>query len=159
LIPHLRHLAKRFLEVARAQPLTPAEQAAVGRFLRLEEAGLFWGQPVPDQRHALAAARIAAGLRPSRSDIVRAALLHDVGKRHAPLGIMGRSLASALELLHLPARGRLTTYLDHGRLGAEDLRAAGSEDLVVLFACSHHQSRPDGIAPQDWDALAEADAV
>lgn len=153
----VRHLVRRFLEVLRAESLTPDEQTEVAALLRPEERPLFWRQPVADQRHGLESARSVALRLPGRTDAARAALLHDVGKRHARLGVIGRSLASLLELLHLPAPGRLGSYLDHGRLGAEELRAAGAEELVVAFTRAHHGRRPSSIDPVVWEALVEAD--
>jgi hypothetical protein len=157
LIPRLGHLARRFFAVLRARPLDPSEQAEVAALLRTEETALFWGQSVPDQRHGLESARAAAALRPERSDLIRAALLHDVGKQHARLGIMARSLASGLDLVGLPAGGRLRQYLEHGPRGGADLAAAGAEPLVVEFARTHHGERPEGITAGDWDVLISSD--
>ena len=115
-------------------------------WLRDGEEPLFWGQQPLDQRHALACAEVVAAGRPGREDLIRAALLHDVGKRHAHLGIVGRVVASVLSIVRLPAPGRLRSYLDHGSLGASDLETAGSEGIVVGFARGHHGPCPDGFA-------------
>jgi len=128
----------------------------IAGFLTLAELRLFWLQPVVDQHHAVAvAARVAAA-----SDdpiLVRAALLHDIGKRHSGIGVVERSVASALAIARLPVRGRLRSYLDHGRLGAADLAAAGSDPIVVGFAEHHHSDRPPEIDPQSWALLCAAD--
>jgi putative nucleotidyltransferase with HDIG domain len=153
----LGHLVRRFFAVLRARPLSPAEQAEAAALLRRAEGGPFWAQPVADQRHALEAARIVAGLAPGRRDLARAALLHDIGKRHARLGIVGRSLASGLELVGLPAPGRLGRYLAHGPEGAAELEALGAEPIVVAFARHHHGEPPAGIDRSDWAALAASD--
>jgi putative nucleotidyltransferase with HDIG domain len=153
----LAHLVRRFFGVLGAAPLSPAEQAEAAALLRPAETGPFWGQPVADQRHALEAARIVAGLAPGRRDLARAALLHDVGKRHSRLGILGRSLASGLELVHLPSPGRLGRYLDHGPEGAAELEALGAEPIVVAFAGHHHGEPPPGVDPSDWAVLAASD--
>jgi hypothetical protein len=153
----LLHLARRFFEVLRAEPLSPSDQTEVASLLRPEEASYFWGQAVPDQRHALAAARRVAAVTPERRELLRAALLHDVGKRHVPLGIAGRTVASALDLLHLPAPGRMGNYLAHCETGAADLTGAGSESIVVAFARSHHGPRPAEINEADWRLLLTSD--
>jgi putative nucleotidyltransferase with HDIG domain len=155
----LRHLVRRFFEVLAARRPTPAEQLEAAALLRPAEAALFWDQPVADQRHGLESARTVAARLPDRPDLIRAALLHDVGKRHARLGVVGRSVASALELAHLPAPGRFHRYLAHGPLGAAELERAGAEEIVVAFAAAHHDRRPPQIDPVDWQILADADAV
>jgi hypothetical protein len=48
-------------------------------------------------------------------------------------------------------------YLDHARLGAEELEALGCEDLVVQFARHHHGVKPPHIATLDWEILLDAD--
>lgn len=146
------HLARRFLEVLMARPLPGDLRTEASALLRPgEEERLFFDQPAADQRHGLAAARLVTG------ELRRAALLHDVGKQRAGLGVWGRSVASALAKLHVPVRGRLATYLDHGPLGAEMLEALGAELLVVEFARHHHHARPSTIGASDWDKLLRAD--
>lgn len=151
------HLARRFFQVAGATPLSPAEQTIAARLLTPADAPLFWAQATADQRHALSAARLVVAARPGRGDLARAALLHDVGKRHAPLGLIGRTIASLLELTRLPAPGRLGRYLDHCNTGAADLERGGAEPIVVAFARHHHGTRPAGIGEADWRALLAAD--
>jgi len=155
--PGLPHLARRFFGVLAARPLRPAEQAAVARLLRPGEAGLFWAQQGADQRHGLDCALALLAAAPLRHDLARAALLHDVGKRHAGLGAVGRTLAALAGALHLPAGERAAAYLGHAASGAADLEAAGCEPLVVGFARSHHGPRPDAIPSADWEALCRAD--
>ena len=152
------HLVGRFFEVATARQLTPDERSEVTGWLNgpAEEA-VYWDQTVADQRHGLDGARVVAALRPDRRDLIRAALLHDVGKRHSRLGPIERSLASLCAKLGLPVRGAWLRYLNHGPMGADDLESLGCEGLVVAFARSHHHLRPDGIAFSDWEILQAAD--
>jgi len=153
----LRHLARRFWATLGPGRLGPADQAEVAALLRREEAPLFWRQSAADQRHTLACARAVLGAAAGRRDLARAALLHDVGKAAADLGVAGRTLATLLSLLHVPVRGRPAAYLAHASRGADDLRAAGAEPLTVLYARHHHGTRPPEIAPHDWELLARAD--
>ncbi|MBN2114792.1 MAG: hypothetical protein JW785_11785 [Acidimicrobiia bacterium] len=153
----LPHLVRRFFGVLRAAPLGPADQTEAAVLLREAESGLFWGQPRADQRHGLECARAVLAACPGRRDLARAALLHDVGKRHAGLGPVGRALATTLGFLHLPAPGRAAAYLAHTSSGAADLAAAGAEPLVVAYARHHHTGRPGSITPEDWAALCRAD--
>jgi len=146
------HLARRFFEALVAKPLTDAQREEVRSLLRSDgEATLFFAQPSADQQHGLAAARRApAALR-------RAALLHDVGKQASGLGVWGRSLASAGAKFHIPVKGRLARYLDHGPIGAELLEREGVERLVVDYARYHHSRRPASVPLEDWALLVEAD--
>jgi predicted HD phosphohydrolase len=61
----------------------PGEQVFIASALRGAAALLFAAQSPMDQAHALRAARSVAAAAPGRTDLVRAALLHDVGKTHA----------------------------------------------------------------------------
>ena len=153
----LAHLIRRFFGSLSSRSLSPEEQAEVAALLRSREAPLFWGQAALDQRHGLECARRAQADAPGRTDLARAALLHDVGKRHAGLGILGRSLASGLHLFRIPTRGRFERYLDHGGLGAADLEQAGSDPSTIAFTRHHHTGRPDLIPFDDWDVLQRAD--
>jgi len=152
------HLIGRFFAVLFAGPMTDEECREVESWLdHAGEAEIYWEQPVADQRHGLEAARTTAAARPDRRDLIRAALLHDVGKRRSNLGVTGRSLASLFAKLRLPVRGSWRQYLDHGRLGAEELAGLGSEQLIVEFTRHHHERRPATIALADWEVLKSAD--
>lgn len=119
---------------------------------------MFFDQQAIDQHHALSVARRAAEAAPNRPDLVLAALLHDIGKRHSSLGISARVAASLLTITRLPVIGRWRLYLDHGRLGADDLTAAGAPPLAVAFARDHHRGEaPAGVDPADWATLRRAD--
>ena len=152
------HLAGRFFSVATAAPLTDREREEVEGWLNGPgEAAAFWDQPVADQRHGWEAGRRLAARCPERRDLIRAALLHDVGKRHANLGLVGRSLASFIAKVGLRARGSWQRYLEHGPRGADELAGLGAEPIVVGFTRYHHGERPAGISPDDWRVLKEAD--
>jgi putative nucleotidyltransferase with HDIG domain len=94
---------------------------------------------------------------PERHDLIRTALLHDIGKRHAHLGPVGRVLATLFVECRLPVHGRFRMYRDHGGLGAVELAELGAEPLVVTFARNHHGSRPDDVSPGDWELLENVD--
>ncbi len=153
----LLHLLRRFVYVVRARPLRPREQAEAAALLRDPERHLFWGQPAADQRHGLDAARYIAARAPGRPDLVRAALLHDAGKRHARLGAIGRSVAAALDIARLPVTPRMRAYLDHGPVGAAELEEVGAEEVVVAYTRHHHGERPAAVAAADWKLLDAAD--
>lgn len=152
------HLIRRFFAVLTAGPLSDEEWGEVELWLdRDEEVKIYREQPVADQRHGLEAARRIAAVGGDRRDLVRAALLHDVGKRWANLGVIGRSLASLFAKLHVPVRGSWRRYLDHGSLGADELDRLDAGSMVVEFARHHHGRRPDTIPLHEWDLLKSVD--
>lgn len=153
-----RHLASRFLAVIRATPLTAPEESWVRTVLQPGEAAVFFAQSPADQRHGHDCARwVTAGI--AELGPVRAALLHDVGKRHSRLGTLGRSLATIAIKLRLPLSARWRQYRDHGALGAAELSTLGAEPLVVGFAREHHSGRPTGFDQTVWDTLQRADVA
>ena len=153
------HLASRFFgSLGSGRPLSAAQIDTVNRYLHADvERALFWDQPVLDQHHGLQSLQRLLESHPSRADLQRAALLHDVGKRHAQLGVVGRVAAWSVRKLGLPVTGRFRTFHDHGVLGSAELGRAKCETIVVEFARLHHGKRPDTIAASDWFALLEAD--
>lgn len=135
------------------------EQARLHEVLSDAEASLYWDQQYQDQRHALEVADRVAVASPDDSVVLRAALLHDVGKRHSRLGAVSRSLATVLAVADLPMPTRFSAYRAHGALGADELAAIACEPLVVEFARRHPGPAPDGIDRGLWKALLEADNV
>ena len=153
----LLHLARRFFQSVRSRPLEPAEQDLIATWLQGPEAELFWRQQRIDRRHAFDAAGHVSAARPERTDLTRAALLHDVGKADSSLSIPGRVIASALDLIGIPVRGRYRAYLDHGAIGAAHLTLIEADPIAVAFAAGHPGPCPPGVDPGDWALLREAD--
>lgn len=118
---------------------------------------LFLEQQVADQRHGLEVMRHVARSGVTDPDVLAAAALHDIGKRHSRLGPVGRSVATVLMLARLPMTRRMRRYVDHGELGAVDLERAGAPALVVGFARHHQWGRPHGFPAPDWQTLRAAD--
>lgn len=151
------HLFRRFFDVASARPLTPSEQSAVRSWLTPELAGIFLAQQSADQRHGYHAALVVVADGGQDRDTIVAALLHDVGKRQARLGVVGRSLASLMILTGLPLSNRMRAYRDHGLNGAGELARLGAPSLAIDFAMHHHGRRPPTIDPATWKLLVDAD--
>lgn len=153
----LSHLVARFFDALAARPLGDSEREAVGRLLSAEAAEVFFAQPVIDQRHGYHASRVVTAAGVEDPEVVAAALLHDVGKRHARLGVLGRSAASVLIRLGLPLGERVRVYRDHGETAAVELERLGLHPLVADFARHHHSSRPEAISEATWELLKRAD--
>lgn len=150
------HLVRRFFDVVSARPLTVSEADIVQERLTQELAEVFFAQSPADQRHGFHAAQVVMG-GGGASDSVVAALVHDIGKRHARLGAIGRSIASLLIILRLPLTARMRAYRDHGLIGAAELARIGAPSLAIDFAMHHHGRRPPTIDAHVWDLLVEAD--
>lgn len=159
-LAELGHLARRFWWSARATPPSPADEAWACGQLRPSEAALWRRQHPLDRRHTVAVARALLAARPGAPRwVVEAALLHDVGKAEAWLGVGGRTAATVLELCRVrSAPGRLGRYLAYPRRGAELLAAAGARPEVVAWAGEHHEAASSWTVPREWgEALAAAD--
>lgn len=151
------HLAARFIDVVTARRLSQDERSEVEGWLRSEEIDPYFAQPAADQRHGLVAARKVGAQVPDRLDLIRAALLHDVGKRHARLGAWGRIVGTLLQIGGITGGGRFGAYRRHGEIGATELLELGAEPLVVAYARHHHGQRPPEITPDIWELLDSAD--
>jgi putative nucleotidyltransferase with HDIG domain len=152
----LGHLSRRFVDVLLSTALDAAERTAVEMWLDNGQAWVFFSQPNPDQRHGFRAALVAiAG--GGEMDVIRAALLHDVGKRHARLGVLGRTFATIAIRLGLPMTTRWRLYRDHGETAASELESLGCEGVIVDFARHHHGGRPLDIPTVTWNLLQLAD--
>ena len=156
-LQRLPHLVRRFFTVIAAKRPGPAAQGVLAELLSEDEARLFYLQQPADQAHAVRVADRVGSTRPGDRIAVRAALLHDVGKAHSRLGAFGRTVATVLAMTGRHPSGDMAAYLDHGRLGAEDLAVIGCDAFVVEFARRHPGPAPEGADTERWAALLVAD--
>ncbi len=146
----MRRLVNQFRRTLRAfvpALARPDDAWAKGR-LEPAEYILYRAMDPRDRAHACEVAWAVLGLEPDPR-LVRAALLHDLGKAERPFNPFERILVH----LHAPAelppeprffglRGAWQIKLHHARYGAERLRAAGGCEAVAEIVARHHQ--PDG---------------
>jgi hypothetical protein len=133
-------------------------------------------QPSHDCRHTI---RVARDVQSRLADTpyaddprwLAAALLHDIGKLDAQLGVYGRVVATVSGLAATgetadawsAKRGftrRVGLYLQHPELGARRIRLIGGPEAAAQWAGAHHDPAFwDGldIPPVVVDALAAAD--
>ena len=170
------HLVRRFLGSLRPGG-PPAEDVTWARSVLTDpEWDLWWRMSNPDRRHSVAVARRverALAGTPDAGDPrwPAAALLHDVGKLDAGLGLLGRvgaTLAGAAAGQEMAgpwsARRGITRcvglYLRHPELGATRIRVVGGREEVARWAAAHHQEderAATGLPAVVVDALVAAD--
>ncbi len=170
----LGHLVARFFRMLGSAGPTAVDDAWAVSMLTVGERRLFTGMSPADRAHAIDGARAVARSVPAplRPDAIEAALVHDVGKRHARLGVIGRSIATAIgwtvrsdgrRRALARARGwpgRAGCYLRHDSVGAQEVARAGGSALAVWWTSDHHHSHDHGSLPAPRpvvDALEAAD--
>ncbi len=161
------HYLRRFFTSLSRRPPSATDEAWAAAVATPEEHVLFARLANQDRRHLIASARqVDAALGPEADPVwVRAALLHDVGKHAADLGVIGRSFATVVAVLGgrpriagwaaRPGwRGRIGRYERHGEIGADELRAAGSPEAVAEWSALHHRRERFAASAIPPDVLA-----
>ena len=159
----LTHLSGRFVRALWPGRPRAADVAWVADVLPPAAYSQWKLQPSHDCRHTIRVARevetrLAGTPYADDPRWLAAALLHDIGKLDARLGVYGRVVAtvsgaatdSSLAEAWSAKRGftqRVGLYLRHPELGADRIRLAGGPEEAAQWAASHHD-------PGTWDALA-----
>lgn len=170
------HLVRRFLGALVPVPPRRADAAWVSGVLNECELAAWNRLPRHDRRHSIRVGRaVVAALDGTAyagdSRYVEAALLHDVGKLDADLGVLGRvaaTLAGAVAGWDRAdtwsqgrgMRHRAGLYLRHPDLGAARIRrCGGSPEAAAWAACHQDPARHPscGLPPAVIMALAAAD--
>jgi len=170
------HLARRFFRALWPGPPRAHDVAWVEGILEPPELALWRQLPNHDRRYSIRVAtdveaRLGGTPYAGESRWLAAALLHDVGKLDAGLGVIGRSLATVIGTIAGPARvaswtavpgfrGRAERYLHHDERGAERIRAAGGRDEAARWAFAHHHRdrwSASGVPVAVAEALEAAD--
>ena len=156
------HLAARFVGALSPAAPRPSDTAWVESVLTPATASHWVLQPNHDRRHTIRVAReverqLAGTPYGDDPRWVTAALLHDIGKLDARLGVYGRVVATVSGAVAGNAtadawsekRGftrRVGLYLRHPELGADRIRFVGGPEAAAAWAAAHHE-------PHTWDTL------
>jgi putative nucleotidyltransferase with HDIG domain len=154
----IRNIRKGFMFLRPAPGLQPEDMALLSRYLNPVERDLFLAMDEPDQHHSLRVARICAqslANHPHVADVplMKAALLHDIGKTGAHLRLWFRTwwvtghrlLPWVLDWIARRSanarpgttRHRMYVQYYHARIGVDMLRAAGVDEGVCrLVLCT-----------------------
>ena len=148
-----RHLVRRFFTSLSTRPPETKDIAWVNEQLLESEFELWCRMKPHDQRHSIEVARRFCELHPTFSrDEVAAALLHDIGKVHNELGVMGRVVATIVG----PKGTKFQEYHNHEVIGLNLCREAGSStETLRLLDWSTQESRNDLIVK----LLRQADQI
>ena len=170
------HLGRRFVRALSSRPPRDRDVAWVSGILEPAELELWRSLPNHDRRYTIRVAkdvetRLAGTEYAGQPRWLAAALLHDVGKLDAGLGVVGRSVATVMGAVAGPARvdrwaetsgfrRRAAWYLHHDDRGADRIRAAGGREEAARWASAHHhRSRwpASGVPIPVAEALEAAD--
>lgn len=146
----------------------PVERSLVVVRLTPAERALFARLTAAYQRHSLGVLRRLEAAGYTDADLLRAALLHDVGKAEAGIGLHHRVLAVLLPRFAPTLWGRLVSeeaatgwrrpfYVQrhHAALGARLAQAAGASARTVALIARHHD--PAAADDEELRALRRAD--
>ncbi|HEX2064429.1 MAG TPA: HD domain-containing protein [Acidimicrobiales bacterium] len=152
---HIAHLGRRFMGSLWPGGPSRRREGWVATVLSPAEHRLWRRMSGPDRRHAVAVARRVDRAMGGGADrpVLVAALLHDVGKVEAGLGLLGRVAATAASLAGRRPGGAMGAYLRHAEVGSGLLEEAGSDPVTVAWAREHH------LPPDRWTVPAEIGAV
>ena len=154
---------KQFYRAVTAQ-ITPEDRQWVKESLPPAAQKLFYAMHPADQYHALNVAKTAMKLwerqqTGDRALLLRAALLHDIGKKRGDMDIMGKVWAVLLKH-YFPAKAQQLGKADNGWLshilyisyqhpaiGAAKLEEIGMTAEATII-CSHHRKKMDNDPPE-----------
>lgn len=163
------HLVQRYVRSFRPGAGAQDRAWAVG-YLNPGEQRLFDRMTTYDQRHAI---ETAEALVPMLVELgidepepwIAAALLHDVGKYHAQLDPTRRAFATVLGSIVGRTRTRVWSqqshgflrrvgmYVEHGPIGADDIRNVGGREEPAQWSAAHHEP------PMTWASLGFPEGV
>ncbi len=154
-------------QVLIAKPLKAAEWQAIEAVLTAEELELFGYFSLNDQLHSYRVMQDLLARKWNDSQLLTAALLHDIGKTKVKLTLIDRSLAVLLKKL-FPSRTTewgmgeavgwkrpFVVKAQHPEWGAQMVEAIGT-DKTAVWLIRHHQDKLEGeTAVNEYDQLLQ----
>ncbi|MDZ7704959.1 MAG: HDIG domain-containing protein [Trueperaceae bacterium] len=147
---YVKNAAWRSLTAFIPTLVAPDDSFARGS-LRWPEYRLYLDMDVRDRYHACLVAKTLAESYPeASSELIGAALLHDVGKSAAGYSAVSRIAAHLWAPRHVPAEPRLDglrgvwqLHRHHSRYGAAMIRAVGGSERIAEIVERHHNPGDD----------------
>ncbi|QUH25778.1 HD domain-containing protein [Serpentinicella alkaliphila] len=134
----------------------------IEKYLNNKEQELFYKLRLSEQRHSLNVAYGCNKEMSANSTLIKAALLHDIGKISSNLSIINKSLvvisiALKIKDSYLPIflRQALNYKLNHGHLGYELLKNLVSDEKMLMLIKHHHY--PDDYMIPEMQVLIKYD--
>ncbi|NLY56391.1 MAG: HD domain-containing protein [Firmicutes bacterium] len=152
---------KQFYRALTAK-IEPADRDFLQKYLGEQERALFYQMDPIDQRHCLDVAQhayriaTARGLGPKRATLVKAALLHDIGKIRGETTLLTR-VAYVLRRRSIERRSGAKTRIlsGHAERGAHMAETFGIDPEIVELIRDHHKQPTSKLAA----LLHEADSM
>lgn len=149
-LPWYLNAARRTL-LAAVPSLADPDDAYAASLLSEAELALFLRLSAPEREHAVAVARCVSSRQPAvRAEVLRAALLHDVGKLGASNSALWRVVAHLLPEPSIPSEPRLSGLAGtrqarrhHAEYGRQLIIAAGGGPEVARLVLRHHEPSGD----------------
>lgn len=138
----------------------------VDYYLTQKEKDLFNRLPLHEKKHAVNTAWTIYNAVYNRDKyiLVKAALLHDIGKVQGKLGIIKKSILVLMDRFLPRTAKKLSNklnmfylYYNHPEIGAKLLRSINTNEQVVMLVKYHHSSGYNYI--EGMDILKEADSL
>lgn len=140
--------------VALVPTLAHADDRFAARLLSAAEYRLYAQMDVRDRDHACTVTKTLLAEHPDASpELLRAALLHDVGKTKTSYNPLSRIVAALYTPSRIPAKPRFSGVRGlwqmkrhHDRYGAQMIHAAGGDARVAEIVARHHTPAGDAEA-------------
>jgi hypothetical protein len=163
------HLVRRFFGSLRPGGPPARDREWVQTVLSVDEFALWRRMSGPDRRHSAQVARAVHGELgdDAPTEVLAAALLHDVGKTHSGLRTFGRVVAT----LTIKTAGRaeveswmqnsglhrrIALYQNHPAIGGDDLELGGSHPLTIAWTREHHRDADEWTVPLEYATVLDA---
>jgi putative nucleotidyltransferase with HDIG domain len=137
----------------------------IKRYLNESEYELFLRLSEQEQKHSVKVAmdvqRECRRLHISENDLIKTALLHDIGKIYIRLNAIDKSIMVLADkftrgkIRKLKNSKKIRVYFDHGTIGCEMLKNSGLSDRVLYLIKNHHN---DIIDDEELDILKRCDS-